>query len=211
VEEAAPRDAGPWPRATRVKAGERRAAALAGYSAHGGIASRGLCQAMLNRSVPVNIGDTLLNDRSPKWCRLSRDSIRDHGRCNPHELHTEDGTSEYAGDATPDGLQQHLLSRTKWDADAVRDDIRSFVVEQLHGDDAVLVVDETGDLKKGPATVGLQRQYTGTAGRIENRSRPYRIGPTRTSTRSSPWPWLPAGPCWAAAAAFAAIVAFITR
>ncbi|SED65294.1 DDE superfamily endonuclease [Streptomyces sp. 3213] len=71
--------------------------------------------------------------------------------------------AEYAGDATPYGLQ-HLLSRAKWDADAVRDDLRGFVVEQLNDEDAVLVVDETGDLKKGTATVGVQRQYTGTAG-----------------------------------------------
>ncbi|MET8957711.1 IS701 family transposase [Streptomyces sp. NPDC004533] len=75
--------------------------------------------------------------------------------------------AEHAGDRSPDGLQ-HLLSRAKWDADAVRDDIRGFVVEQLHHDDAVLIVDETGDVKKGTATVGVQRQYTGTAGRIEN-------------------------------------------
>ncbi|WP_419668979.1 IS701 family transposase [Streptomyces sp. 2-1] len=75
--------------------------------------------------------------------------------------------AEHAGGATPDGMQ-HLLSRARWDADAVRDDIRGFVVEQLHHNDAVLVVDETGDLKKGTATVGVQRQYTGTAGRIEN-------------------------------------------
>ncbi|MFF3710869.1 IS701 family transposase [Streptomyces phaeochromogenes] len=75
--------------------------------------------------------------------------------------------AEHVGDATPDGMQ-HLLSRARWDADAVRDDIRGFVVEQLHHNDAVLVVDETGDLKKGTATVGVQRQYTGTAGRIEN-------------------------------------------
>ena len=75
--------------------------------------------------------------------------------------------AEQAGDVTPYGLQ-HLLSRAKWDADAVRDDIRGFVVEQLHHEDAVLVVDETGDLKKGTHTVGVQRQYTGTAGRIEN-------------------------------------------
>ncbi|MFD9030777.1 IS701 family transposase [Streptomyces sp. NPDC059567] len=75
--------------------------------------------------------------------------------------------AEHAGDASPDGLQ-HLLSRARWDAEAVRDDVRGFVVEQLRHDDAVLVVDETGDLKKGIATVGVQRQYTGTAGRIEN-------------------------------------------
>jgi SRSO17 transposase len=75
--------------------------------------------------------------------------------------------AEHAGCASPDGLQ-HLLSRAKWDADAVRDDLRGFVVEHLRDDDAVLVVDETGDLKKGTHTVGVQRQYTGTAGRIEN-------------------------------------------
>ncbi|WP_330436306.1 IS701 family transposase [Streptomyces sp. NBC_00825] len=75
--------------------------------------------------------------------------------------------AEHVGDANPYGLQ-HLLSRAKWDADAVRDDIRGFVVEHLHDTAAVLVVDETGDLKKGTNTVGVQRQYTGTAGRIEN-------------------------------------------
>ncbi|MDQ1013327.1 SRSO17 transposase [Streptomyces sp. V4I23] len=75
--------------------------------------------------------------------------------------------AEHAGLASADGLQ-HLLSRAKWDADAVRDDLRGFVVEHLRDDDAVLVVEETGDLKKGTHTVGVQRQYTGTAGRIEN-------------------------------------------
>jgi SRSO17 transposase len=75
--------------------------------------------------------------------------------------------AEHAGDATPDGMQ-HLLARARWDADGVRDDLRSFVVEHLGDPDAVLVADETGDLKKGTATAGVQRQYTGTAGRIEN-------------------------------------------
>ncbi|WP_326757092.1 IS701 family transposase [Streptomyces hirsutus] len=75
--------------------------------------------------------------------------------------------AEWAGEATPHGMQ-HLLCRASWDADAVRDDVRDYVVEQLHDDQAVLVVDETGDLKKGAHTVGVQRQYTGTAGRIEN-------------------------------------------
>lgn len=63
---------------------------------------------------------------------------------------------------------QPLLCRASWDADAVRDDVRDYALEQLHDDQAVLVVDETGDLKKGTHTVGFQRQYTGTAGRIEN-------------------------------------------
>jgi SRSO17 transposase len=75
--------------------------------------------------------------------------------------------AEHAGDPSPDGMQ-HLLGRAVWDHDKVRDDIRDYVVEHLGGQGAVLVVDETGDLKKGTTTVGVQRQYTGTAGRIEN-------------------------------------------
>ena len=75
--------------------------------------------------------------------------------------------AEHAGDASPDGMQ-HLLAGAQWDADAVRDDLRDSVARQLGGPDAVLVVDETGDLKKGRASAGVQRQYTGTAGRIEN-------------------------------------------
>jgi SRSO17 transposase len=75
--------------------------------------------------------------------------------------------AEHAGDPTPDGMQ-HLLARAVWDHDKVRDDIRDYVVEHLGEEEAVLVVDETGDLKKGIATVGVKRQYTGTAGRVEN-------------------------------------------
>ncbi|MGC0377633.1 SRSO17 transposase [Streptomyces sp. SAI-229] len=75
--------------------------------------------------------------------------------------------AEWAGEKTPHGMQ-HLLCRASWDADAVRDDVREYVVEHLHDEAAVLVVDETGDVKKGTRTVGVQRQYTGTAGRVEN-------------------------------------------
>jgi len=75
--------------------------------------------------------------------------------------------AEHRGDLTPDGLQ-HLLSRARWDADAVRDDLRDYVVEAFGDPGAILVADETGDVKKGTATVGVQRQYSGTAGRIEN-------------------------------------------
>jgi SRSO17 transposase len=56
----------------------------------------------------------------------------------------------------------------RWDADAVRDDLRGYVLDAFAEPDAVLVVDETGDVKKGEQSVGVQRQYTGTAGRIEN-------------------------------------------
>lgn len=63
---------------------------------------------------------------------------------------------------------QRLLRYARWDADAVRDDIRAYPVEHLGTDGGVLIVDETGFLKKGRASAGVQRQYTGTAGRIEN-------------------------------------------
>ena len=75
--------------------------------------------------------------------------------------------AEQVGDATPDGVQR-LLSTYRWDADQVRDDHRDYVVEHLGDADGVLVVDETGFLKKGDKSVGVQRQYSGTAGRIEN-------------------------------------------
>ncbi len=75
--------------------------------------------------------------------------------------------AEQAGEATPTGMQR-LLVGAKWDADAVRDDLRAYVVEQLGDPAAVLVVDETGFLKKGAKSVGVQRQYSGAAGRIEN-------------------------------------------
>ena len=76
--------------------------------------------------------------------------------------------AEHAGDRAPDGMQHLLSPGPVGDAGGVRDDVRSYVVEQLGDPGAVLVVDETGDVKKGTATPGVQRQYTGTAGRIEN-------------------------------------------
>ncbi len=63
---------------------------------------------------------------------------------------------------------QHFLARASWDTDGVRDDLRDYVIGAFGEDDGILVVDETGDVKKGCHTVGVQRQYTGTAGRIEN-------------------------------------------
>lgn len=75
--------------------------------------------------------------------------------------------AEWAGERAPDGMQ-HLLGRAKWDADRVREDVCDYVVDHPHDDQAVLVVDEIGDVKKGTDTVGVQRPYTGTAARIEN-------------------------------------------
>jgi SRSO17 transposase len=75
--------------------------------------------------------------------------------------------AEVAGNATPYGIQ-HLLGRASWDADAVRDDAREYVLEHLAGEQSVLIIDETGFIKKGEKSVGVKRQYTGTVGKREN-------------------------------------------
>ena len=75
--------------------------------------------------------------------------------------------AEVAGETTPDGMQR-LLNAATWDVDGVRDDARDYAVEHLADGGGVLVVDETGFLKKGTKSAGVQRQYSGTAGRIEN-------------------------------------------
>jgi SRSO17 transposase len=75
--------------------------------------------------------------------------------------------AEVVGNSTPYGLQ-HLLGRANWDTGAVRDDLREYVIEHLVGHESVLVVDETGFIKKGDKSVGVKRQYTGTVGKREN-------------------------------------------
>src|SRR5512146_3272231 len=75
--------------------------------------------------------------------------------------------AEQAGEATPDGMER-LLSTAVWDVTGVRDELQGWVVERLGDPDGVLVLDETGFLKKGTKSVGVKRQYSGTAGRIEN-------------------------------------------
>lgn len=89
------------------------------------------------------------------------------GLLSPAERKNGWQLAEMLGEPTPYGIQQFLY-RGAWDADAVRDDLRQYVVEQLGDADAVLVVDETGFVKKGDKSAGVQRQYSGTAGRIEN-------------------------------------------
>jgi SRSO17 transposase len=75
--------------------------------------------------------------------------------------------AEEVGEATPDGMQR-LLATARWDADGVRDDLRAYVTEHLGDAEGVLIVDETSVIKKGTKSVGVQRQYCGTVGRIEN-------------------------------------------
>ncbi|MFE8950693.1 transposase, partial [Streptomyces sp. NPDC007856] len=71
--------------------------------------------------------------------------------------------AEQAGHVRP-GPMQHLLRYARWDADAVRDDLRTYVADHLGTDGGVLIVDETGFVKKGTTSAGVQRQYSGTAG-----------------------------------------------
>src|SRR5258707_11390342 len=73
--------------------------------------------------------------------------------------------AELAGEATPDGMQR-LLNTAKWDADQVRDDLQAYILAHLADPEAVLVVDETGFVKKGTKSAGVAAQYTGTVGKI---------------------------------------------
>src|SRR5499427_8653617 len=75
--------------------------------------------------------------------------------------------AEAAGDATPDRMQR-LLNNARWDPRQVREDLRGYVAERLGGPGGVLIADDTGFLKKGTKSAGVQRQYSGTAGRVEN-------------------------------------------
>jgi SRSO17 transposase len=75
--------------------------------------------------------------------------------------------AEVAGNTTPYGLQ-HLLGRASWDADALREDLREYAIEHLAENESVMIVHETGFIKKGDKSVGVKRQYTGTAGKRGN-------------------------------------------
>ncbi|MEU5600025.1 IS701 family transposase [Streptomyces sp. NPDC020298] len=75
--------------------------------------------------------------------------------------------AEQAGHSTPDGLQ-HLLAGSKWEPDDIRDDLQEYVADKLGEGDGVLIIDDTGFIKKGTTSAGVQRQYSGTAGRTEN-------------------------------------------
>ena len=103
--------------------------------------------------------------RRPEPRRRALDYLR--GLLSPLERKNGWQLAEQAGNATPDGVQR-LLYNYRWDADLVRDDLRNYVVEHLGDAGGVLVMDETGFLKKGGKSVGVQRQYSATAGRIEN-------------------------------------------
>jgi SRSO17 transposase len=114
--------------------------------------------------------DALVEQIAPRFCRVEpRRRVRAylHGLLAPVARKNGWQLAENAGDRTPDGVQD-FLARMCWDADQVRDDLRVYVVAHLGDADGVLVLDETGFVKKGTKSVGVQRQYSGTAGRIEN-------------------------------------------
>ena len=100
-------------------------------------------------------------------------AVRRHGRAyllgllSQAERKNSWTLAEFAGDASPDGMQR-LLNFSPWDEDACRDALRRYVVRNLGDPGAVLAVDETGFLKKGRMSAGVARMYTGTAGRVEN-------------------------------------------
>ena len=107
---------------------------------------------------------------APRFARLEpRERVLAYvrGLLAPLERKNSWTLAERAGEASPDGMQRLLMS-ADWDADAVRDDVRGYVVEHLGDRAGVLVVDETGFVKKGTKSAGVARQYSGTAGRIEN-------------------------------------------
>jgi SRSO17 transposase len=99
----------------------------------------------------------------------TRDRVRAYlvGLLAPVQRKNSWQLAEQIGEDAPYGVQ-HLLGRSDWDPDEVRDDLRAYVVGSLGDPDAVLILDETGFLKKGTHSAGVARQYTGTAGRIEN-------------------------------------------
>jgi len=75
--------------------------------------------------------------------------------------------AEHAGAVSPDGMQR-LLRTAEWDVDGVRDDLRGYVLDQLGDRSGVWIVDDTGFIKRGVRSAGVQRQYTGTSGKIDN-------------------------------------------
>ena len=130
-------------------------------------------QAMVNQQTAVGWAaelDVLHARLGPRFGRAEpRRRARAYvaGLLSPVERKNGWQVAEQAGEPTPYGMQR-LLAGAKWDADAVRDDLRAYVAEHLADPAAILIVDETGFLKKGTKSVGVRRQYSGTAGRIEN-------------------------------------------
>jgi len=103
----------------------------------------------------------------PRWDARQRAGAYLRGLLSPVERKNGWQLAEVNGDDTPYGVQ-HLLGRAVWNAEAVRDDSRGHLMEHLYTPQGVMVIDETGFLNKGRHSAGVARQYSGTAGRVEN-------------------------------------------
>ena len=101
--------------------------------------------------------------------KLGRENARKYLRGLLSNAERKNGwqISEMVGEKTPYAMQQFVY-RGNWSADNLRDELRGYVTESMGSEDGVLVVDETGFLKQGKKTCGVKRQYSGTAGRVEN-------------------------------------------
>jgi len=118
----------------------------------------------------TNLFDSLCERIGPYFARSEtreRGKAYLRGLLSPIERKNGWQLAEEAGLPTPYAMQ-YLLNRAVWDSDEVRDQLQAYVREMMAGPDGILVIDETGFLKKGKKSVGVQRQYSGTAGRIEN-------------------------------------------
>lgn len=114
--------------------------------------------------------EELIETIRPRFSRIeAQERAKDYlqGLLSPIERKNGWQLAEEAGDCNPYGIQ-HLLGRAVWDADELRDDLKAYVQEHLGTEDGVGVLDETGFIKKGDQSVGVQRQYSGTAGKVEN-------------------------------------------
>ena len=118
----------------------------------------------------TSLFDSLCERIGPCFARSeTRERVKAYlrGLLSPIERKNGWQLAEEAGLPTPYAMQ-YLLNRAVWDSDEVRDQLQAYVREMIAGPDGMLVIDETGFLKKGKKSVGVQRQYSGTAGRIEN-------------------------------------------
>ena len=114
--------------------------------------------------------DTLCERIGPCFARSeTRERVKAYlrGLLSPIERKNGWQLAEEAGLPTPYAMQ-YLLNRAVWESDEVRDQLQTYVREIMADAEGMLVIDETGFLKKGKKSVGVQRQYSGTAGRIEN-------------------------------------------
>ena len=118
----------------------------------------------------TSLFDSLCERIGPCFARSeTRERVKAYlrGLLSPIERKNGWQLAEEAGLPTPYAMQ-YLLNRAVWDSNEVRDHLQAYVREFIADSDGMLVIDETGFLKKGKKSVGVQRQYSGTAGRIEN-------------------------------------------